>query len=70
MTIIESLHQQPPGTHLEQLVNIVSIIVIGEFGVESSKVGIVDVLKDQTWSLTLLLSTRDRADYLIISDDV
>lgn len=39
--------------HLEQLKDVVSDIDIGEFGVQASEVGVVDVLEDEGGSLTL-----------------
>ena len=39
--------------HLEQLKDVVSDIDIGEFGVQASEVGVVDVFEDEGRGLTL-----------------
>ena len=38
---------------LEELVDVVADVEVGEFGVEAAEVGVVDVLKDQRRGLTL-----------------
>jgi hypothetical protein len=39
--------------YLEKFVNVIAVIVVGEFRIQGSEIGVVDVLEDQTWRLTL-----------------
>ena len=43
---------------LEELVDVVAYIDIVELGVEAPEIGVVDVLEDQRWSLTLQATKR------------
>ena len=44
---------EPRVAHLQELENIESNIIVDEFGVEASKVGIVDVFEDKGGCLAL-----------------
>jgi hypothetical protein len=71
MTIIEGLKStQFKWMYLEQFIDVVAIIVVGEFRIQCAKVGIIDVFKDQTWGLTLSVKSGIAKGYLIISHDI
>ena len=58
MTIIKCLVHYPRsskegGLYLEKFVNVITVIVVGEFRIQGSEIGVVDVLENQTWRLTL-----------------
>jgi hypothetical protein len=41
------------GLYLEKFVNIIAVIVVGELRIQGPEIGVVDVLENQTWRLTL-----------------
>ena len=57
--------QFPHSTYLEQLKYVVSDIHIHEFRVETSKVRIVDILKNEGWRLALIVSDNIQQCYNI-----
>lgn len=53
LTTLATNLQVVDQTYLQKLKDIVSDIVVDEFGVEGSEVGVVDILEDQGWRFAL-----------------
>lgn len=74
MAIIKCLNGQLDvprwGPYLEKFVNVVPVIVVGEFRIQCSEISVVDVLEDQTRRLTLWVTGHFCRLYLIISNDI